>query len=373
MPGATTILENVNAISNETRQHILNAQMELVLKEGLDDFDTILLDSTSVEANSDWPTDSGILLALLRRTYHYSQKLELFGVCNFREWWVPSWLGQLKKLLFKINMSCGKRNSKGKLKRLYRRFLQTAQKVHEYLIEERMRVGPMIRSIELIPSRREKLGGVWERIDNDLVDASKVLYYAEDRIFNGVVLKASEKILSISDRSAAFIKKGNRNPVIGYKPQVARSGNGFIPSVRVPEGNASDAVEFIPSLVDVIRSTTVIPGTVGVDDGYASGAGKRAAHEMGIKIVSIGGAKGKKLTGEEDWNSVEYMEARAKRSAVESIMFTLKYVFAFGRLRRRGIEEVRAELLEKVIAYNFYRMVMLSRVAGGKTDQADAA
>ena len=145
MPGATTILENVNAISNETRQHILNAQMELVLKEGLDDFDTILLDSTSVEANSGWPTDSGILLALLRRTYHYSQKLELFGVCNFREWWVPSWLGQLKKLLFKINMSCGKRNSKGKLKRLYRRFLQTGQKVHEYLIEERMRVGPIIR------------------------------------------------------------------------------------------------------------------------------------------------------------------------------------------------------------------------------------
>ena len=74
-----------------------------------------------------------------------------------------------------------------------------------------------------------------------------------------MTLKSSEKILSISDRSAAFIKKGNCNPVIGYKPQTVRSGNGFIPSVRVPEGNTSDSVELIPSFVDVIGRTTVVP------------------------------------------------------------------------------------------------------------------
>ncbi len=40
-------------------------------------------------------------------------------------------------------------------------------------------------------------------------------------------------------------------------------------------------------------------------------------------------------------------------------MFVLKYGFDFGLLRRRGIESVRAELTEKVIAYNFCRMIQI--------------
>ncbi len=37
----------------------------------------------------------------------------------------------------------------------------------------------------------------------------------------------------------------------------------------------------------------------------------------------------------------------------------LKYVFEFGRMRRRGLENVRAEMTEKVIAYNpFQRNVL---------------
>ncbi len=370
MPGVTTILENINTISNETREYILDAQIEQILAEGLEEFEKLQIDSTSVEANTEWPTDAGILLALLSRAYRYSQKLSLFGVDNFRIDLMESWLNRLKKILFKINMTSGKAKSKGKIKVLYRRYLQLAERGLDLLIEEENRVKAIKESVDLAPSRLEKLNRVWDRIDNDLIDAGKVLYYAEDRIFNEVVLKASEKILSISDRSAAFIKKGNRDPVIGYKPQVARSGNGFIPSLIVPEGNSGDSGELIPILLDVKRRTTVVPKIVSVDDGYASAEGREKALGMGVEILSIGGAKGKKLIPETDWNSLEYMEARAERSAVESIMFTLKYVFEFGRLRRRGIEEVRAELLEKVIVYNFCRAIVLRQRAKEKNKKA---
>jgi hypothetical protein len=42
-------------------------------------------------------------------------------------------------------------------------------------------------------------------------------------------------------------------------------------------------------------------------------------------------------------------------------MFSLKFTVEFGLLRRRGIEAVRCELLEKVIAYNLARIVLLRR------------
>lgn len=362
-PGATTILENLNCISNETREYILDAQMAFVLKEELDDFSRILIDSTHVKGNTEWPTDSKVLLALLSRAYHYSQKLSVFGIQNFKPHWMPNWLGKLDRLIFTICLTAGKAKSKGNIKKLYRRFLKTAQKAHEYLISEIERLGDQAESTDICPSRREKLDRIWKLIKNDVTDSARVLYYAEDRVFRDIVLKSSEKILSISDRSAAFIKKGNRNPVIGYKPQIARSGNGFIPAILVPEGNVADSVSLLPVVEQVTGRTTVIPHTISTDDGYASKDNRRELLDLGVRIVSINGAKGKKLTPEDEWNSEEYQQARADRSAVESIIFTLKYVFDFGYVRRRGVEEVKAELLEKVIVYNLMRIITLRKRA----------
>ena len=63
------------------------------------------------------------------------------------------------------------------------------------------------------------------------------------------------------------------------------------------------------------------------------------------------------------WDEDEYQEGRRKRSAVESLMFTLKYVFQFGRLRRRGIEAVKAEMLGIIIAYNYRHKIHKRRLA----------
>lgn len=80
-------------------------------------------------------------------------------------------------------------------------------------------------------------------------------------------------------------------------------------------------------------------------------------------MVSISGSKGKNITPAEDWDSLEYVAARNGRSAVESLMFTLKHGFDFGRVARRGLENVRAEMIEKVLAYNFCRMAACRRAA----------
>ena len=82
---------------------------------------------------------------------------------------------------------------------------------------------------------------------------------------------------------------------------------------------------------------------------------------MGIDLISISGAKGKKLTDLDDWESEIYRGARRDRSAVESLMFTIKDGFEFGELGRRGIEAVRSELMEKVLAYNCCRSILMKK------------
>ena len=108
MLAVTTILENVNAVSNETRELIFNCQIRSVLEEKLDDFKKLLVDSTKVEANSAWPTDARILTGLLQRAHRLGQKLELFELPNFKVGWMKQWLKKMKSLKMKINLSAGK-------------------------------------------------------------------------------------------------------------------------------------------------------------------------------------------------------------------------------------------------------------------------
>lgn len=359
MPGWTTILENVNAVSNTTRNRILDAQLAHILDEDLDDFSQVIVDSTAVAANSAWPTDAGILLALLERAFVASQKLADFGLSNIPPWWMPQWLKKSRQLLFKINNATGKRGSKGRRKKHYRQLFHNAAKILEHLIPHCIEREPAQEAAAVPPRRRALLAKLWERLVQDVCDACAVFHYAEERIFEDRVRPAAEKLLSLADRDAAFIEKGGRDAVIGYKPQLARSGQGFISALMVPQGNPADSTQLVPLVEQIQERTGITPREVSSDDGYTSAEGREALMEAGVQTISFSGSNGKKLLSEELWNDPVYVEARRQRSAVESLIFTLKHVFSFGRLRRRGRQQVYAELLEKVIAYHFSRMLLV--------------
>lgn len=360
MPAVTTILENVNLVSQKTLDLILDKQIKLILEEDLDDFKKLTIDSTSVKANSSWPTDAKILTGLLTRANELGQKLHIFNLPDFKLGWIPRWLKEMDKLEFQICLVAGKAKSKGKLKRHYRKILRRGNKTVGSLTKEFIKFKEQLSMEMLKPSHRLRLQCILDQIESDISDAGKVILY-DNRVFNDIVLPSTEKILSLSDTSAAYIKKGNRDPVIGYKPQLVRSENGFVPSLTVPEGNTSDSTELVSAIRNSIKRTGVIADLVSTDDGYASAKGRDEILAMKVKDISISGAKGKKIIDDEDWKSPLYKDARRFRSAVESLMFTIKDVFDFEELGRCGINAVRAELTEKVLAYNCCRIILIRK------------
>jgi hypothetical protein len=67
IPGASTVVDNINAVREPTLKLILRCQLDCVREEGLDSFDDFIADSTAVSANSVYPTDSSLLAALALR------------------------------------------------------------------------------------------------------------------------------------------------------------------------------------------------------------------------------------------------------------------------------------------------------------------
>ena len=157
------------------------------------------------------------------------------------------------------------------------------------------------------------------------------------------------------------------------KPQIARSRGGFITGLLLPKGNAADSGQLVPMVDDVVRRTMRVPRTLSVDDGYASKANVEAMETRGIEVVCINGSKGHALTAPAVWNSDDYSDARDLRSAVESLIFTLKQGFGFGEVARRGLPAVHGELLEKALAYNLCQVARRrDAVAQHDRDQAHA-
>lgn len=373
MPGFSTISEKINSVSNETRQLIFDAQIRLILDEELDDFKDMTYDSTAVSANSAWPTDSGILLGLVMRIFNRGKNLHKFGTDDIADRRFPNIIKVMKQLHKGIGLTVRKPKSKQKRKKKYRKLLKEARSAHKAFLGELKKVKESFCDVNIKPSLYMKLERVILWMEEDLKGLINVIGYCSKRINEDEGTPSKEKELSLSDKSVGFIQKGDRSPVIGYKPQVGRSQKGFITAFQVPKGNAADSGEFPHIVRDGIDRTQVIPDTISVDDGYSNKKFRKELLEMGVRVVSISGSKGKKIIGEDEWLSEDYVEARNNRSAVESLMFTIKDGFDFGKVMRRGIENVRAELLEKVLAYNFCRIVEMRMRMRKKCPQELAA
>jgi hypothetical protein len=373
MPGRSTIHENTTAVSNATRELILDKQMDLVIHDELDNCAEAVFDSTAVCAGVPWPTDSSVLRRLVASSARHVACVAKLGLPAIPWGNLDRWLVELKSLDFKISMSKGK-GGPGKRKKLYRQLFSRAGKAMDGLEKGlATQILPAFERLDIPPSRKERIGRILATAKDDLERGRKVLAYASDRVLRGKKTAAQEKVFSVSDPDAYFIQKGDRFPVIGYKPQIAMTGKYFVSVLRVSSGNPADSAEFTSVLDAHIQRIGAAPARLSVDDGYTSAENEEAAKKKEVRTISFGGSKGKELLGEDVWDSPEMSEARNARSAVESLIFTLKHTHHFGQLRRRGLEAVRAELLAKCLAHNLLRARVLTDRKALEAAQAETA
>lgn len=369
-PGLSTINDNLNTLSPETCDLCLRCQLAFACEKELDDFDRTRADSTAVHGNSIYPTESVLIRNFLLRALAGFARLakmafqDFTGRVKFKE--AAAIAKEVYTFSQIIGMVSGKAGAAEKRQANY-------QKIYSRVPRIIKRVGPLVDQAReklgesnLLPSKHRQTSEVLEKIDSDLASAAKIAEYSKRRVLDGETIAIEEKILSVCDKDATIIKKGERDLVFGYRPQLAFSGKGLVTAMLVPEGNAADSGQLEGLLDQVEKNTGVIASVVTVDDGYLNQRVRdrylERASEKGITATfSIGGSKGKRSLGEDLFYSDEYQEARDDRSAAESCISTLKGCYGYGEVKRRGIESVRQEQMSKVLAYNTRKLVALVR------------
>lgn len=362
LPPASTLSDHLNAVSNATRLAIEQAQLGYILAQGLDDFKKCFIDSTAVAANTDRPTDSTLLVRLVARIGACGGHLHRLGLPDMDQVGLQPQLEELRRLGQQILFLGGKARSQARRKKFYFQLLRRVRRLRKRLLSdfEPVRQHLETRS-DLAPSRRLVAEAALGFIAEDLTDLEQAAKVCERRVLEEEKVPQEDKIISLSDPDASFIVKGGWNTLVGYRPQLARSGSGFVSALKLPKGNAADSPQLCTMVSEHITNTGVVPTLVSVDDGYSSALGRAEVLHLGVDLVSISGAKGKKLIEAAQWKSQPYRQARAERSAMESLVFTLKQGFEFGELMRRTQENVLAEMLEKILAYNICQMIRVRK------------
>ena len=362
LPARSTISEQLNCVSNETRRRIHQAQLAVIYGEQLDDLERAIIDTTAVEADTKFPMDASVILRLLKRIWKRGNKFKKLDnrLKNYRRHWTEFWLDKMKEIVFKLKNA----NTNRKYKKWYRELYEVARKTREHLQKEIQKFDQRFEPKQFKPSLRKRISRMHNRNLEDLESVKRVIEYSSRRVLEGKTTPANQKVLSLTDKDAAFIKKGDREATIGYRPRLTRTGEGFVADLQVPEGNRADSDQLEEAVFSYYQNTGKFPEDVIADDGFANQAQREEILDFEeVERVCITGGKGKKMTPDEEWESEMYQQMRKNRSAVESLIFSLKFGFSFGQLARRGIEAVRAELLEDILAYNINHMIYLQRRA----------
>ena len=358
-PARTTVDRYLKIASSQSRQRIDEAVYRRAIIEGLDDFAEVTVDSTAVEANSAWPTDSLLIWGFLRRTCGLlARQAKLTGV-DCKSAVVERWLTELERLHKAISLLPSRPGSVKARRQLYRKLLRVAGHTHEKLRALLDDKRDSIADCSITPGYRLRVDAIMAEVARSMEGASKVMAAAQVRVLEGGKVAACDRAFSLADPDAWMIEKGGRDPVLGYKPQIARSANGFITAFEVLPGNPADSTRLVEMTAAHIRNTGVTPSLVSTDDGYSAQSNLDGLDSLGVETVSFSGAKGRELLGDELWESTA--QIRSDRSAVESTIFTLKHKCGMRRFCRRGIEGVGRDLSEAVLTYNLWRLAWCRR------------
>jgi hypothetical protein len=354
-PSRNTIHEQISALSEQTLKLFHQAVLNCVKACGMDDFSAVIIDSTAIKADSAWPVDSALLKSLsgkiMKNILSVHDKLSCLERRKIPLKRLHNYCDDMRKLDFEISMFKGKKGAKKMRRNSYtQELLPRCRKF-------------MARLEQILPEIKQRCGTAKAlTIDECLsrfTDKVLMVEYRFNMAPEDYDAKKAREIYSMSDDDAAFIKKGGRETVFGYRPNFAFSANGFLTSFTLDSGNTSDSKAFTNCLMENEKITGETALMVSVDDGYSSAANLDYALEKGAELVSISGSKGKKLLGEEIYETENYQLARNIRSISEAGISKLKNYHNLERFTVCGLKRVRQETLISAIGFNLEKLCQL--------------
>lgn len=197
-------------------------------------------------------------------------------------------------------------------------------------------------------------------LEQTLARTARVVAQARTRL-SGATPAGSSRLVSLDDPDARPIPKGRlgRPVEFGYKAQVTDNDDGVIVDYSVEQGNPPDAPQLKPAVERVTRRAGRPPRAVTADRGYGDAATEQDLVDAGVERVAIP-RKGKPSKTRRDLEHSRPFRRLVKwRTGSEGRISCLKRGYGWNRTRLRVLDGARTWCGHGVFAHNLVKIGMM--------------
>lgn len=321
-----------NRLTPESLEAINERLVRAAVAGGLEDGNKLRVDTTVVETDIHYPTDSTLLWDTVRvvtRLVKHLDKLLPKSVGGF-----PNRTRSARRRMQAIQRMTPQQRSQRQVARYGELIAITEQVVgNARRVLARTKKVSGIAQDPAIPALRKEIEHYCQLGD-------RVIDQSRRRVLQGEQVSAEQKVYSIFEPHTDLIKRGKANKPVefGHKVFLAESACGLITQYRVLEGNPIDENHVEPSLRRHKKTFGHTPELYATDRGFHSEKNVRACEQAGVCVVSIPQCGGKKTPERKAHErSPEFRQGQRFRAGIEgriSVLFR-------GRGMRRCLAEGR--------------------------------
>lgn len=336
VPDAKTLARIAQALDGEVIAELHRRLVEIAQEEGVIQGRKLRVDTTVVETNIHYPTDSSLLGDGARVLTRTMKKIE-------------TKVGKLKRKVRNRTRSISKRviaiatasrhkgaEGEAKRKKQYRELLRFSRQV----LNDTKRV---IAEVEEL-SRKKKKGllGLCEHLSEMAGRMRQVVKQAKVRVFDGVT-DLPGKIVSLFEPHSEIIRKGkaSKPTEFGKMVQVQETENQIITHYDVFDRRPSDRDLLLGAVETHERVLGRVPHLATADAGYYSRAQEQAVEEKGVKWVAVPNRNTKSAERKKKEHSRWFKKAQRWRTGCEGRISVLKRRHGLTRCRYRGAEGMK--------------------------------
>ena len=294
------------------------------------------VDTTVVETNIHYPTDSSLLADGVRVLTRTMKKITaLAGAVGTRLRNRLRGAGRQAMQIARTSRNKGAQVQE-QLQRGYRKLLTVTRKV----VNQAQRFGEEIATgVKRARGQQKILQGLRQKLETTIPLVKQVIRQTRARVFRGDP-HAPDKLLSLFEPQTEVIHKGkaSRPNEFGKMVKIQEAEHQIITSYRVYAERPSDSDLLEESIRIHEERLQRIPDLAAADAGFFSAANERAATAMGVKYVSIPSRSTQSPARKQHQKQRWFKKGQKWRTGCEGRISVLKRRHGLNRSRYRGAD-----------------------------------
>ena len=347
VPDAKTLVRRGQVIGAKTIAELQDRIVTLARERGGIQGRRMRVDTTVVETNIHYPTDSGLLSDGARVLTRTMKKIA--GKAGGLKRKVRDRTRSVRKRVIAIAQAVRHKGMEGERKRQreYRQLLRLTRQI----LNDSQRV---LEEVERLPARRRRaVQGLRERLETMADQVRRVVRQTQARVLQGIT-QFPDKLLSLFETHTEIVRKGKvaKPNEFGNVVELQEAENQIITHYEVFEKRTSDPPLLLPAIQAHQRKLGRVPGWVAADAGFYSRANEEEANALGVKYVSIPN-RNTRSEQRRRWEKQRWFKrAQAWRTGCEGRISVIKRRHGLARCRYHGIQGMRRWVGLGVIADN---------------------